>query len=65
MTKLPLDQRIRLVQDLWESIAAESDAIPVDPEHVAEAKARLQEYRLDGEPGDSARAAVEQIRRGL
>ncbi len=65
LTKLPLEQRIQLVQDLWESIAAESDAIPVDPEHVAEAQERLQEYRLDGDPGESARSALEQIRQGL
>ena len=65
LTKLPIEQRIQLVQDLWESIAAESDSIPVDPEQVAEAQARLAEYRLDGDPGESARGVVEQIRKEL
>ena len=65
LAKRPLAQRIQLVQDLWESIAAESDSIPVNPEHVAEAQARLAEYRLDGEPGESARVLVEQIRKEL
>jgi putative addiction module component (TIGR02574 family) len=65
LTKLPLEERIRLVQDLWESIAAESDALPVDPEHVAEALERLAQYRSDGIRGESARSAAERIRSEL
>src|SRR4051812_23885558 len=34
--KLPAAERIQLVQDLWDSIAADSDAVPVPPEHLQE-----------------------------
>jgi putative addiction module component (TIGR02574 family) len=65
LTKLPLEERIRLVQDLWESIAAESASLPVDPEHVEEAKERLAKYRIDGIKGEPARSAAEKIRSEL
>ena len=65
LTKLPLEQRLELVQDLWASIAAESSAVPVAPEQLAEVRARLAQYRVDGEKGEPARSAAEEIRSEL
>jgi putative addiction module component (TIGR02574 family) len=65
LTKLSLEQRLKLVQDLWESIAAESSAVPVDPEHLAEVRERLARYRVDGERGELARVVTEKIRSEL
>ena len=65
LTKLPLKQRLELVQDLWASIAAESSSVPVDPEQLAQVRARLAQYRIDGERGESARAVAEDIRNEL
>ncbi len=65
LTKLSLDQRLRLVQDLWESIAAESASVPVDPEHLAEVRARLAQYQVDGVKGENARAVAEKIRQEI
>ena len=65
LTKLSLEQRLRLVQDLWESIAAESSSVPVDPEHLAEVRRRLAQYRVDGERGELARVVAEAIRSEL
>lgn len=65
LTKLPLEQRLRLVQDLWESIAAEASSVPVDPKQLAEVRSRLARYRIDGEPGEPAAAVAARIRSEL
>jgi putative addiction module component (TIGR02574 family) len=65
LTKLPIEQRLELVQDLWESIAAESSSVPVDPKHLAEVRERLARYRIDGAQGEPARDVAERIRREL
>jgi len=36
LRKLPLDERIRLVEDLWDSIAADQNTLPLTPEQRAE-----------------------------
>jgi putative addiction module component (TIGR02574 family) len=62
LTTLSLEQRLKLVQDLWESIAADSSSVPVDPEHLAEVRERLAQYRVDGERGELARVVAEALR---
>ncbi len=62
LTKLTLEQRLRLVQDLWESISAESSAVPVNSDHLAEVKARLGQYRIDGVRGELATKVAKEIR---
>jgi len=65
LNSLPIKERIKLVQDLWDSIAADTGAVPVDPEELAEARKRLATYRADGVRGDLARDAAESVRRTL
>ena len=65
LTKLSVEQRLKLVQDIWESIAADSSSVPVDPEHLVEIRERLAEYRVDGERGELARVVAEAVRREL
>jgi putative addiction module component (TIGR02574 family) len=65
LNSLPINERIRLVQDLWDSIAADTGAIPVDPDHLVETRRRLSAYRVDGIRGQLVREAVESIRRVL
>jgi putative addiction module component (TIGR02574 family) len=38
---LPLDARLALVERIWDSIAAESGALPLPDEHRAELERRL------------------------
>ena len=55
---LPVDERIRLVEDIWDSIAAERDALPLSAEHKDELDRRLEELDADpssGVPWDEAR----------
>jgi len=65
LSSLPVKERIKLVQDLWDSIAADTGAVPVDPEHLIETRKRLAAYRADGVRGEPARDAAESIRRAL
>ena len=53
LRKLPVDQRIQLVEDLWDTIADDTlgESIAVSPELAAELDRRLQEYRSD--PGSA------------
>jgi putative addiction module component (TIGR02574 family) len=53
LRKLPVDQRIQLVEDLWDTIADDTlgESIGVSPELAAELDRRLEEYRSD--PGSA------------
>lgn len=42
--KLPLAERLQLVEDLWDSIAAERKSEPVSPEIVTELRKRKARY---------------------
>ena len=39
--RLPVEERLRLVEDVWDSIAAEPDAVPVPEWHRQELDRRL------------------------
>jgi putative addiction module component (TIGR02574 family) len=65
MRALPLDERIRLVEDLWDSIAADQGALPLTEAQKAELDRRLAAYERDGDEGRPAIEAVEEIRRKL
>ena len=62
---LPLEERIRLVEDLWDSIAADQGAVPISDAQRAELDRRLDAYALDGDPGLPADEVITEIRRQL
>lgn len=62
---LPLEERIRLVEDLWDSIAADQQALPLTAEQKAELDRRLDAYEVDGNRGRPATEAMAEIRRKL
>jgi putative addiction module component (TIGR02574 family) len=39
--RLPADQRLKLVEDIWDSIAASPDSVPVQDWHRVELDRRL------------------------
>jgi len=49
--ELPVTERIRLVELIWESIAAVPEAVPVSGELKAELDRRLAEFEADPEAG--------------
>jgi len=62
---LPLEERLKLVEDLWDSIAAEEGGIPLTEAQRRLLDERLNQYELDGEPGELAHVVVDRIRRAL
>lgn len=61
--RLPLDERLRLVEDVWDSIAATPEAVPMPEWHKVELERRLA--NPDPGPGlswDEVRAKLRQLK---
>lgn len=65
LSKLPVDERIKLVEELWDSIAADQKVLPLTNEQKAELDKRLDAYEADGNRGRLAVEAITEIRRKL
>ena len=62
---LSVDERIRLVEDLWDSIAADQNALPLTTEQRLELDRRLERYNDDAAAIQPAAEAIARIRRRL
>jgi putative addiction module component (TIGR02574 family) len=51
--ELPVQERIRLVELIWDSVAAVPEAVQISPELKAELQARLEEFEANLEAGYS------------
>lgn len=61
----PLAERIKLAQDLWDSVVEEQGALPITPEQKAELDRRLDAYEHDANPGRAADDMVAELRKAL
>ena len=64
MLALPVQERINLVELIWESVAAVPQAIEVSPEVKADLAARLIEFERDPEAGYSWDQVKEKLKNG-
>jgi putative addiction module component (TIGR02574 family) len=64
LLNLPLYQRLELVQDLWDSIAAEQQGPAATPQEQRLVAVRLEAFRQDGHPGDDALKLLEELEQG-
>jgi len=62
--ELPVAERIRLVELIWDSIAAVPEAVPVSEELKAELDRRLLEFEANPEGGSPWEAVRERIVQG-
>lgn len=62
--ELPVQERIHLVEIIWESIAAFPQAIEVSPELKTELNARLADFERDPEAGYSWDQVKAQLKNG-
>ncbi|HLL45284.1 MAG TPA: addiction module protein [Longimicrobiaceae bacterium] len=61
LLKLSEAERIQLAQDLWDSIPAQSAALPLDEEQLREMERRVAEHQADpasAVPWEEARARL-------
>lgn len=62
---LPIVERIRLVEDLWDSIASDQAALSLTDEQRAELDRRLDAYESEGIKGRIASEVIADIRKRL
>lgn len=62
---LPVDQRIRLVEEVWDSIAADQGCLKLSEAQRKELDQRLDALAQDGDSGDKAATVLERIRKQL
>lgn len=59
--ELPVPERIRLVEEIWESVAEVPEAVPLTEEQKAELNRRLDAYRNNpnaGSPWSDVKARI-------
>jgi putative addiction module component (TIGR02574 family) len=65
LLKLPIDDRIRLVEDIWDSIADEQSALELTDAQRIELDKRLDAFEMDGEIGREASKVIAEIKSRL
>lgn len=65
LSQLPVDERIRLVEELWDSIASDQKTLPLSQEQKSELDRRLDAYEADGNRGCLAAESIAELRRKL
>ncbi|WP_333678803.1 addiction module protein [Dyella sp.] len=65
LLKLPVNERILLVEDLWDSIAADKNALTLTSEQRSELDRRLDAYEADGHSGRPVADVIADIRKKL
>ena len=65
LNKLPIGEKIQLVEDLWDSIAADQASLPLTAEQREELDKRLDSYESDGTEGRVASEVISDIRKRL
>ena len=65
LNTLPIEEKIQLVEDLWDSIAEEKTVLPITKEQKTELNSRLEAYALDGNKGREVKLVFADIRNKL
>jgi putative addiction module component (TIGR02574 family) len=65
LSKLPIEQRLHLVEELWDSIASDQGALALTAAQREELDRRLDAFEIDGNLGRSAEAVLTDIRKRL
>lgn len=65
LKSLPISEKIQLVEDLWDSIASEQEAVVLTSEQKLELDRRLDAFDIDGAMGRPFGETLEEIRQKL
>ena len=61
LKSLPLSERVQLVEDLWDSISAEMESLPLSDALKTEIDRRLEQYLAD----PSSALSLEEVRKRM
>jgi putative addiction module component (TIGR02574 family) len=61
---LPVEERVRLVEAIWDSISAAPEALPLTQWQREELDRRLAEFEADPQAGSTLEEVFARIRRG-
>ncbi len=64
IAEMPLEQRIQLVEDIWDSIAELPEALNVPEWHKGELEKRLERYHADPSQGTPWQEVRDKILKG-
>ena len=64
LLELSVSERIQLVEDLWDSVTAVPDAVPLTEAQKEELDRRLAAYREDPDAGSSWESVRERLQKG-
>jgi putative addiction module component (TIGR02574 family) len=62
--ELPVAERVRLVEAIWDSISAAPESLPLTQWQRDELDRRLAEYEADSHPGSTLEKVFARIRQG-
>lgn len=65
LQEIPVEERIKMVENLWDSIAADKNVLVLTVEQRVELDQRLNAYEVDGNSGRLVSEVVAGIRRRL
>ncbi len=65
VSTLSVAERLELMDQIWESLSSNPDAIPLPEWHVAEIVRRARAFEADGNPGRPIEEVVADIKRRL
>lgn len=60
--KLPVEERLRLAEDIWESIRDDPDSLPLTEAQRRELDRRLAAFRADPQAGDDIDTVLSRVR---
>ncbi len=61
IAKMPIQQRIQLVEDIWDSIAEMPEAVEVPEWHIRELEKRLEAYHANPNEGSPWKDVIKRI----
>jgi putative addiction module component (TIGR02574 family) len=65
LQEIPVEERIRMVEDIWDSIADDQKALPLSAEQRTLLDQRLDAYEADGKSGRLLADVLADIKRKL
>ena len=65
LSSLSVEDRLRLLDEIWESLSASPEQIPLPEWHLEEIRRRVAAFEADGNPGRPAEEVFADLKRRL